>query len=297
VDLNLAGLLPLLRERAEFRSVCDQLNQAARGHRQDARLNMSGLAAPVRPYFLATLQSFLGRPLLVLTARPVQARELARNTAAYSSQPDLVLSWPTPDTLPYERIEQDPAITGGRLETLAALGNLDPVQSAQLVIFASAKGLMQPTLSKADFRRHIVTLKRGQFLDLNELLGSFIQLGYSPESLVEQPGQFSRRGGIVDFFPLTSEMPIRLELFGDEIDSLRYFDPVTQRSSQRTEQITLTPPVEAPVCARKSARNGTGCSAGLKTANSSRVSSSSCPTIPAARTCAACSTISQPKPL
>lgn len=247
MDLNLAGLLPLLRERAEFRSICDRLDRVARGSQKDARLNMSGIAAPVRPYFLATLQSCLGRPLLVLTARPVQARDLARSTAAYSSQPDLVLSWPTPDTLPYERIGQDPVISGGRLETLAALGNLDPAQSAQLVIFASAKGLMQPTLSKADFRSHILTLKRGQFLDLNDLLSSFIQLGYSPESLVEQPGQFSRRGGIVDFFPLTSEMPVRLELFGDEIDSLRYFDPVTQRSSQRIEEVTLTPPVEVPL--------------------------------------------------
>src|SRR6476620_3396588 len=86
VDLNLAGLLPLLRDRAEFRSVCDQLDQVARGRQRGARLNMSGLATSVRPYFLATLQSCLGHPLLVLTARPVQARDLARNTAAYSAQ-------------------------------------------------------------------------------------------------------------------------------------------------------------------------------------------------------------------
>lgn len=247
MDLNLAGLLPLLRDRAEFRAVCDQLEQAARSRQRGARLNLSGLAAPVRPYFLATLQSCIGRPLLVLTARPGQARDLARNSSAYSSQPDMVLSWPTPDTLPYERIGQDPAITSGRLETLAALSNLDLSQSAGLLIFASAKGLMQPTLSRADFRRSVITLKRGQVVDLDPLLEQFVRLGYNPESLVEQPGQFSRRGGIVDFFPLTSEMPVRLELFGDEIDSLRYFDPVTQRSSQRTEEVTLTPPVEVPL--------------------------------------------------
>jgi transcription-repair coupling factor (superfamily II helicase) len=247
LDLNLAGLLPLLRERPEFRAVCEQLEQAARSRQRGSRLNLSGLSAPVRPYFLATLQSCIGRPLLVLTARPVQARELAHSSAAYSAQPELVLSWPTPDTLPYERIGQDPAITSGRLETLAALRHLDPAQSNRLLIFASAKGLMQPTLSKTDFRQSVITLKRGQIIELNGLLEQFIRLGYSAESLVEQPGQFSRRGGIVDFFPLTSEMPVRLELFDDEIDSLRYFDPVTQRSSQKTEEITLTPPVEVPL--------------------------------------------------
>lgn len=247
MDLNLAGLIPLLRDQAEFRSLCDRLEQATRSRQRGSRLNLSGLSAPVRPYFLATLQSCIGRPLLVLTARPGQARDLARNTAAYSAQPELVLSWPTPDTLPYERIGQDPTITSGRLETLAALRNLDPSQSGRLAIFASAKGLMQPTLSKTDFSQKVLTLKRGQIVDLNDLLGQFVQLGYNPESLVEQPGQFSRRGGIVDFFPLTSEMPVRLELFDDEIDSLRYFDPVTQRSRQKTEEVSLTPPVEVPL--------------------------------------------------
>src|SRR5205085_8787237 len=140
---------------------------AARLRQPGARINLAGLAAPVRPYFLACLQSCLGRPLIVLTARPAQARELAQQAAIYSAHPQLVVSWPTPDTLPYERIGQDPAITSGRLATLAALRDLEPGQTAKLLIVASAKGLMQPTLSKTDFRQSVLTLRRGQQIDLN----------------------------------------------------------------------------------------------------------------------------------
>ena len=133
------------------------------------------------------------------------------------------------------------------MATLSALQNLDAAQSQNLLIFASAKGLMQPTLSPADFRGAILTIKRGQVVDMNHLLEQLVRIGYSPEALVEQPGQFSRRGGIIDLFPLTADMPVRIELFGDEVDSLRQFDPVTQRSSQQIQELTLTPPLEVPL--------------------------------------------------
>ncbi len=246
MKLNLAGLLPLLRDRAEFQSVCERLENGPQ-LLDGGGLNLAGLTEALRPYFLATLQSCIGRPILVLTARPAQAREMALQSAAYSAHPELVLSWPTPDTLPYERIGQDPAITSGRLATLAALSDLEPGQAAHLLIFASAKGLMQPTLAKEDFRQARITLQRGQALNLNSILAQLVRIGYSAESLVEQPGQFSRRGGILDLYPLTADLPVRIELFGDEIDSLRYFDPATQRSNQKINLISLTPPVEVPL--------------------------------------------------
>lgn len=244
---NLPGLLPVLSEREEFKVICERLEEAARSRRKGTRLNLAGLSMAVRPYFLAALQACVGRPILVLTARPVQARDMAQQAEIYSSHPNLVVSWPTPDTLPYERLAQNPAIISGRLETLAALRDLNPEQSARLLIVASAKGLMQPTLSKTDFRQATLVVRRGQQLELNNLLGQLVRLGYSPESLVEQPGQFSRRGGILDIYPLTAALPVRLELFGDEIDSIRQFDPATQRSRDKIEEVTLTPPVEVPL--------------------------------------------------
>lgn len=247
MNVNIAGLLPFLTENTEFRRVCDQLEAEATSHRHGANLNLSGLSPAVRPYFLAALQSCIGRPLLVITARPVQARTLVEQLNVYSARPELVLSWPTPDTLPYERIAQDPTIVAGRLETLTALQQLAPGQSQQLLIVASAKGLMQPTLSKNDFKQAVFSLTRGQHLDLNRMLSQLVRLGYNAESAVELPGQFSRRGGILDLWPQSEPAPVRIELFGDEIDSLRSFDPVSQRSQQQIEQIIITPPLEVPL--------------------------------------------------
>ncbi len=244
MNLNLAGILPLLSEQETFQAIVRRLEVS---RKSEMRLELGGLPGPVRPYFLAGLQSLINRPILVLTARPAQARELAQSSQAYSAYAELVLSWPTPDTLPYERIAQDPTITGGRLATLATLNGLPAEQTNHLLVFASAKGLMQPTLSPADFRQGVVTLQVGQQIELNRVLGQLVRLGYSAESLVEQPGQFSRRGGILDVFPLTADVPVRVELFDDEIESLRYFDPATQRSSHKTERVSLTPPIEVPL--------------------------------------------------
>jgi transcription-repair coupling factor (superfamily II helicase) len=88
-------------------------------------------------------------------------------------------------------------------------------------------------------------LHPGQILDLERTLALWIGLGYRPAPVVEAPGEFSRRGGILDIFPPAAAAPIRIELFGDEIESLRHFDPSTQRSQSLLEQALITPATEA----------------------------------------------------
>ncbi|MFL7810884.1 MAG: CarD family transcriptional regulator, partial [Anaerolineae bacterium] len=84
-----------------------------------------------------------------------------------------------------------------------------------------------------------------QVLDLERTLNLWAGLGYEPVSVVEAPGQFSHRGGILDIFPPADALPVRIELFGNQVDSLRRFDPATQRSQERVEAITVTPAREA----------------------------------------------------
>jgi transcription-repair coupling factor (superfamily II helicase) len=86
--------------------------------------------------------------------------------------------------------------------------------------------------------------KVGQRINLNEVIRQWVALGYQPEEVVEVPGSFSRRGGILDIFPPSATMPVRVELFGDEIDSLRNFDPMTQRSEGRLQAFTVGPAIE-----------------------------------------------------
>ncbi|MEA3340111.1 MAG: transcription-repair coupling factor, partial [Chloroflexota bacterium] len=110
---------------------------------------------------------------------------------------------------------------------------------------ASARALMQRTLPVRQFRVSIRHLRVGQTLDLERALNRWAGLGYEPVSVVEAPGQFSHRGGILDIFPPPDSLPVRIELFGNQIESLRRFDPATQRSQERVNRVAITPAREA----------------------------------------------------
>src|SRR5690606_36185961 len=99
-----------------------------------------------------------------------------------------------------------------------------------IVIVAPVKALTQPTLTPEEHRYASVTLQRGDEISPDELVTRLIHLGYRTAPTVEEPGEINRRGGILDIFPPGDDMPLRIEFFGDEVDSLRRFDPVTQRS-------------------------------------------------------------------
>jgi transcription-repair coupling factor (superfamily II helicase) len=115
-----------------------------------------------------------------------------------------------------------------------------------LIVVASVRALLHPTLHPSELWASNTVLQRGMRVDLSGLLRDWLDLGYRPVTVVEEPGQFSRRGGIVDIFPPASEYPTRAELFDDEIDSLRYFDPLTQRSLGPARRVAVAPPTEVP---------------------------------------------------
>jgi transcription-repair coupling factor (superfamily II helicase) len=100
---------------------------------------------------------------------------------------------------------------------------------------------MHKTLSPGEFAFGTQRLKLGDRVKMDRLLGSWVSLGYESVETVEQPGTFSRRGGILDIYPPTSELPVRIELFGDEVESLRRFDPLTQRAVELVSELVVTP--------------------------------------------------------
>ncbi|MFL5732713.1 MAG: transcription-repair coupling factor [Chloroflexia bacterium] len=121
------------------------------------------------------------------------------------------------------------------------------------IIVTSVFALMQPTMAPPDMAHAVRVLRRGERVNLHELLAHLVDLGYQSSVLVEEPGQFSRRGGIIDLFPPTSSLPIRVELFGDEIDSIRVFSPLTQRSERQANSLLVTPSCELPLWRREQA--------------------------------------------
>ena len=130
--------------------------------------------------------------------------------------------------MPYQRIAPDASTEFERLQALSTLARLDAGQAPLVVTSASA--LMQKVPSHRRFTATFHTITLGMKITPLQLLKKWEAVGYHAEGVVEVPGAMSHRGGIVDVYPSTSSLPVRLEFFGDVIDSIRLFDPATQRS-------------------------------------------------------------------
>jgi transcription-repair coupling factor (superfamily II helicase) len=154
-----------------------------------------------------------------------------------------VLFFPTPDRV---GDEDDLSTTRERLGTLDALHGGKPV-----VVVTTAKSLATPTLPPDELRHGYDEIVVGQTLEREPFLEHLSSTGFERVDEVEASGQFAARGGIVDFFPPASPSAIRLELFGDEVDSLRFFNIETQRSTEKIPSIRLTPPREVYLSPRK----------------------------------------------
>jgi len=115
------------------------------------------------------------------------------------------------------------------------------------VIVISKRSLLSPLISPERFKQNIITLKEGDEINKPDVIGKLIGMGYRLVTRVEEVGEVSSRGGIVDIFPLGRDLPIRVDLFGDEVESIREFDPITQRGQARVNNLVVSPCFEANV--------------------------------------------------
>ncbi len=238
--MNLSGLLPLLSGAPLYQEWRDELKSSI------AKSALPVLRA-ARPYVLATLALDTGQPIIIITGRPDRAATLFETLSAYLS--DLssrvrVMRFAEPPALFYERATWPREVIGERLSVLATLAAPPAHQTIPLIV-ASVRACMQLTCPPRSFRAGARAIKRRQLINLSTTLLHWINIGYERANVVEAPGQFSNRGGIIDIFPPASPHPVRIELFGEEIESLRHFDPATQRSREAIESITVTPASEA----------------------------------------------------
>ena len=190
------------------------------------------------PYVLSTLWQDLGAPMLIVTPRPEDARRLHEQLTLWSGDEALVLHFPETEALPFERLVTDTDTIHQRLATLSKLAACDG--SAPLVV-ASANAVSQRTIDNPTFLSARHTLRRAEKIGLEELLDRWRRMGYQFEAGVHAPGCVSRRGGIIDIFPVDSAQPVRIELWGNEIESIRLFDPESQRSTGETDSVSIIP--------------------------------------------------------
>lgn len=192
-----------------------------------------------KPHIMNALQENAGC-VLVVTFNEQKAREL---TEAYQFFDSRAVYFPAKDILFYQSDIRGNALTKERIFAYKAL-----TEEETPVIITTIDALMDRLVRPEIMLSAVLELKAGEVLDMEKIRKRLVSMGYESGFQAEQPGQFAVRGGIIDIFPFTDETPCRIELWGDEIDSIRIFSPETQRSVQSLEQIRIYPASELVFC-------------------------------------------------
>jgi transcription-repair coupling factor (superfamily II helicase) len=203
-----------------------------------------GLRRSARLPVLAALHTELQVPILLITDRTDHALSLHDELGILAPNVER-LYFPEPGPLFYEDTPWGERTRRDRLLVLTQLAAHhlpgQHFRDSAPVIIAPAHAIITRTLTRREFLKSVRILKAHQEYPLERLIRLLISRGYEPVNTVIAPGQFARRGGIIDLWPPSEFNPVRLDFFGDEIDSLRYFDPPTQRSTNKIEQLLVSP--------------------------------------------------------
>ena len=198
-----------------------------------ATYELSGCIEPVKP----ALISGLSRGRTIVVARDdVRARQLKNSYQAFN---DNSVFFPGKDVMFYQADIRGNALTKERINAIKEILSKDEV-----TVFLSVDGLINCLPKKEVFSDNSVSAKVGDSVDLDYWIKTLLSLGYDNVTSVDHPGEFTVRGGIIDIFPLTSDMPLRVELFGDEVDSIRKFSVESQTSVEKVDRIDIDPASE-----------------------------------------------------
>ena len=203
--------------------------------REKVPLRVKGLQGSARSLLVSLLFSHLSRAVILICATEKEAKSRHRDLAFFLGE-DKILLFPPWDAVSTDMFSFQRDVELMRIEGLCRLMAGEPV-----VVVVPVAAAMQKLIPRAAFAGYVQTVAIGDTWDRDRLTGLFLQGGYTRTTLVEAKGEFSARGHVVDVFPPTLSRPVRIEFIGDEIESLRDFEPATQRSTAERVDFALTP--------------------------------------------------------
>jgi transcription-repair coupling factor (superfamily II helicase) len=211
------------------------------------RIRLSGLTPTAKALMLVLLRRSADRPLIFVVSDNRAADDLLSVLHGFceltgACDPDAVVTLPAHDVLPFQNLSPHPELQEERATALWKIAT--GTGSIVITPIASAAIRLRAADYYADLAR---TIRRGELVDTSALVAHLNTVGYSPADVVEMPGQYALRGGILDVYSPEAERPVRIELFGDEAESIRRFDPTSQRSSNPLDEALLLPLTETPV--------------------------------------------------
>ncbi len=223
---------------------CDLLTRLQGGGETIRRAQGLGLPRAVRLPVVVRLHQDLQQPILLISNRADRALALYEELRFWMEKAPL-LYFPEPNPLFYEKSGWGKGTRRDRLQVMTLLARYltpaAPRPQVPPVVVAPVRAIMTRTLPRREFLKHTRTIRTGDRITPETLLRSWVDKGYGYAHIVVQTGQFSRRGGILDIWPPGTDQPVRIEYFGDEIDTMRVFDPATQRTVRPLDTLTISP--------------------------------------------------------
>jgi len=230
-------LLDILRESEVYRSLLSALTE------DGCQLKFEGLRGAARAYFVSALaQDMPDSTFLIAAQSHEEAEKLIQDLSAFRSieassdededqEVDAVVLFPQWQTFLRGGASPPREVLADRMLSLERL-----IHARRSIVVTCTRALMHRLLPPEAFREATLHFVKGEEIDLNRAMEQLTHSGYQRVDMVEMKGDFAVRGGILDVYPLSYDMPVRIELFGDEIDSIRRFDPISQRSTTHLEE-------------------------------------------------------------
>lgn len=214
--------------------------------------HVTGVNDGAQPLALRHIAQTSGQPVIYVTSSDRELRRFTENAAFFLPEFE-ILSLPAWDCLPYDRAAPHASIMAERVATLAKLASRTP--KGRTIIATTASAFLQRLPPVSAFERALVTLKKGAPMPIEQLGRRLQDFGYRRSSKVMEPGEYAQRGSILDMFLSgMGENAVRIDFFGDDIETMRWFDPLTQRSGEEVEEITLAPVSEIQLTEASAAR-------------------------------------------
>jgi transcription-repair coupling factor (superfamily II helicase) len=228
-EMPLDSLLMLFDELGALRKVIHKMHSGI-----DSQV-ITGVSNAQKSLIIGNIYRKLQGPMCVVTYSSQQAEKIVDDLVSLLPNESVVL-FPAIEILAHEESRPSRELLVNRAKVFESI-----YKGEQFIVVVPVKAIIEKMIPKKEYFRHVMTVEKGQNISFQSLTEQLVDMGYDRTDMVDEKGQFSVRGGLIDIFPLTLHEPVRIEFFGDEIDLIRTFDPDTQRSRQEIESCFIMP--------------------------------------------------------
>src|SRR5437763_10874854 len=209
---------------------------------EGGRVDVTGAAVEARALCLAALQDVTKKRIAVVVPGDAAIDDFEASLRLFHREARCVSGYPSPSLSPYQDLSPSLGVVRNEIHALGML-----IDRKVDILIVPARALFSRLPRAEDFAARVIRIGEGDELEMHELLARLVENGFVRTDLVGEAGEFAFRGGILDLFPPNTPKPLRVELFGDTIDSLRWFDVETQRSEDPAGETTVFPMTQFPI--------------------------------------------------